>query len=764
MSRSTYRFTDFLLDPAARELRRGDERTALPPKSLECLIYLVEHRDRAVGRDELISAVWGRVDVSDALLAQTLLRARRAVGDSGNDQSSIRTVPRFGYQWIAPTEVVDASLDAPATQAVPAAPATPDEAAAPPPDAARPRRVSLAMFAAAASLAIVVAVAAWMAWRGNRSADAVAQRDLLVVAPVSLPGGGGAAWVRLGVMDYIAARLRDAGLTVLPSERVAGLVAERHDESPEALLRHLRKASGAAQLLQPEARRHDDGSWQLRLNLDTDGAVQEFSGSGATPLAAADEATRRLLARLGRDAAASARPPAAAERLQRFDAAMLEGDLAGARALIADAEPGLRADPAMQVREGQLAFRAGDLDTASAIFSALQAQLDRLPQPVQAEALMGLGALAVRRGTYAEAEQRYAEALAVLGPEGPQELIGNGFSGRGAARAAQGQHDLAASDLARARVALERAGDAPGVARVDTNLGLLESRSGKPASALQSFDRAIAVFERYGVRDGLAASLLGKARVQTMLADTPAALATAQRAWALTKSLENSVLIRSIGVQLADALRRSGRLSESESLLDEVPDAPQPASLAPSHAQLALDRGDAARALAVLATEPLDSGGTVLLLVRATLGAPADAATRRRAAAALEQTNPQDSDDDAVERELGRALWQESAGDAEGARAHFVAALARADVDGNVSARIAVLAEWLTALLRRGELDRATELAGQIAPYVEHDYRAAVVAAAYYRAVGDDHLRAAAEAHVRALAGERPPASQDKSH
>ena len=72
MSHSTYRFAEFLLDPAARELRQADARISLPPKSLECLIYLVEHRDRAVGRDELISAVWGRVDVSDALLAQTL--------------------------------------------------------------------------------------------------------------------------------------------------------------------------------------------------------------------------------------------------------------------------------------------------------------------------------------------------------------------------------------------------------------------------------------------------------------------------------------------------------------------------------------------------------------------------------------------------------------------------------------------------------------------------------------------------------------------
>ena len=53
-----YRFGDFRLAPAARELWQDDRLVALPPKSLDCLIYLVEHRERAVGRDELISAVW----------------------------------------------------------------------------------------------------------------------------------------------------------------------------------------------------------------------------------------------------------------------------------------------------------------------------------------------------------------------------------------------------------------------------------------------------------------------------------------------------------------------------------------------------------------------------------------------------------------------------------------------------------------------------------------------------------------------------------
>src|SRR5262245_58818913 len=99
-----YRFGEFELDPASRELLRGGERVALPPKSFDCLVHLIAHRDRAVGRDELIAAVWGRVEVSDTVVAQTLLRARKALDDTGERQSIIRTVPRFGYHWVAAVE------------------------------------------------------------------------------------------------------------------------------------------------------------------------------------------------------------------------------------------------------------------------------------------------------------------------------------------------------------------------------------------------------------------------------------------------------------------------------------------------------------------------------------------------------------------------------------------------------------------------------------------------------------------------------------
>ena len=104
--RSKYLFGDFELNPASRELLRKGVPIALRPRSLECLIYLIEHRDRAVGRDELIAAVWGRVDASDTVVAQTLLRARKALDDTGNQQLMIRTLPRFGYLWVAAVEEV----------------------------------------------------------------------------------------------------------------------------------------------------------------------------------------------------------------------------------------------------------------------------------------------------------------------------------------------------------------------------------------------------------------------------------------------------------------------------------------------------------------------------------------------------------------------------------------------------------------------------------------------------------------------------------
>src|SRR5262245_13186727 len=62
--------------------------------------YLIANRERVVSKDDLIASVWkGRI-VSDAALTTCLNAARTAVGDTGEDQRLIRTLPRKGFRFV----------------------------------------------------------------------------------------------------------------------------------------------------------------------------------------------------------------------------------------------------------------------------------------------------------------------------------------------------------------------------------------------------------------------------------------------------------------------------------------------------------------------------------------------------------------------------------------------------------------------------------------------------------------------------------------
>ena len=93
-------FADHTLDTDRRELRRGSEAIAVEPQVLDLLIYLVQNRDRVVSKDDLIASVWGGRIVSDATLTSRIYAARKAVGDSGQDQKLIRTIARKGLRFV----------------------------------------------------------------------------------------------------------------------------------------------------------------------------------------------------------------------------------------------------------------------------------------------------------------------------------------------------------------------------------------------------------------------------------------------------------------------------------------------------------------------------------------------------------------------------------------------------------------------------------------------------------------------------------------
>src|SRR5689334_7438303 len=88
------------MDTDRRELRRGEHLVAVEPQVFDLLKFLIESRDRVVSRDDMFAAVWkGRI-VSEATLSSRVNAARAAIGDNGEEQRLIRTLPRKGVRFV----------------------------------------------------------------------------------------------------------------------------------------------------------------------------------------------------------------------------------------------------------------------------------------------------------------------------------------------------------------------------------------------------------------------------------------------------------------------------------------------------------------------------------------------------------------------------------------------------------------------------------------------------------------------------------------
>jgi len=95
-----FRFSDHTLNVDRRELRRGCEAVAIEPQVFDLLVYLLRNRDHVVSKDDLIASVWGGRVVSDSTLTSRINAARKAVGDSGEEQRLIRTFARKGFRFV----------------------------------------------------------------------------------------------------------------------------------------------------------------------------------------------------------------------------------------------------------------------------------------------------------------------------------------------------------------------------------------------------------------------------------------------------------------------------------------------------------------------------------------------------------------------------------------------------------------------------------------------------------------------------------------
>ena len=95
-----YLFEKYAFDTDRRELHRGADSVSIAPQVFDLLEYLIRNRERVVSKDDLINAIWNGRVVSDAALTTRLNVARRAIGDSGEEQRLIKTLPRKGFRFV----------------------------------------------------------------------------------------------------------------------------------------------------------------------------------------------------------------------------------------------------------------------------------------------------------------------------------------------------------------------------------------------------------------------------------------------------------------------------------------------------------------------------------------------------------------------------------------------------------------------------------------------------------------------------------------
>jgi TolB-like protein/tetratricopeptide (TPR) repeat protein len=107
-----YFFEDYAFDTDRRELHRGADLVPTAPQVFDLLDYLIRNRERVVSKDDLVSAIWNGRIISDMALTTRLNAARSAIGDSGDEQRLIKTLPRKGFRFVGVVHEGDRPSDA----------------------------------------------------------------------------------------------------------------------------------------------------------------------------------------------------------------------------------------------------------------------------------------------------------------------------------------------------------------------------------------------------------------------------------------------------------------------------------------------------------------------------------------------------------------------------------------------------------------------------------------------------------------------------
>ena len=215
-----YRFGDYRLDDATGELTGPEGSRRLEPQPARVLALLLQSAGELVPGEALHREIWGDAHIArDEGLAYCIRQVRAALGDQAATPRFVETLPRRGYRFLVPVEVV--------------AEGTPED----PPGGKAARPALAAAWWIAGALLGVALLAALPALRQRDPHPAVPTHPApirLAILPLAPPDGPPSAYDReLGRALVAALTAAGAGRLEVVGPATTGAVDPRRRSQPE---------------------------------------------------------------------------------------------------------------------------------------------------------------------------------------------------------------------------------------------------------------------------------------------------------------------------------------------------------------------------------------------------------------------------------------------------------------------------------------------------------------------------------------------------
>ncbi len=571
-----YQFDEFELRVAERELCREGLLVAIEPKVFDLLCYLVAHRDRAVGRDELIAAVWGRVDLADNTLAQAVMRARRVLEDTGSAPRFLRTLPRHGYRWTAATRELSAVL----TSDLSVAPESVAEASteAVTPLAKNPHDESLRKHSVPAGTplprqrylprllviaAMTLFVLAWFGWH-YYGAIGMAQQDVrLAIWPLRAADAEDSAR-ELGLVELLRRELvaqPDAPM-IYSSDATARLLSLRDKDASTLSLDQVRNQLGATHVLEILVAKQD-GHILVKARLASAQSTRALDEvRDATLQGALAKIAIETLDTLGRRITPHAEAATPADPLSAALQARAQGR-------VRDAYEQLRSVQQAHPDDSELLVDLAGTECALEMLSECELHLTTaLGLPSISPWARASAHLELARRRLAEldigAAQAQTDAAEKAAAASSDDLLrAHVVHMRQRVAAASGERGEAQILAQRAMTLYRSVGDLTDQADIQHSLGMLANRNGNAEEAISAFDQALVLYRSQSDQAGEAVALSSRADALGHLGRFEEASIDASAALSAADAQQNPAVIRNALDSEAWALLQVGRLADA---------------------------------------------------------------------------------------------------------------------------------------------------------------------------------------------------------